>query len=238
MDDTTTHDDSAIMPNEDTGQEVASQEPAPTTPETGTNPTTEGQEPNPVGEVDDPRVKKANGEAARYRTQLREQEAAVAEMQAKYDALLAGLGKLSGHVPEEGQQVDPEDAIRAATERAENAETAARTLQVSTDLRDQADSAGLNPRLLIPLLKGEGKLSDLDPTSEDYATQVEALITEAKDAYPELRTQVVPRSSGNAPTPTEGEKQITRDDLQKMSAAEINQAVKAGKLAHLMNPKK
>lgn len=187
-------------------------------------------------EQDDPRIKRANAEAANYRTKLREQEKIVADLQSKYDAMLQGLGKLSGHVPEEGEQVDPDEAIAAATKRAEQAEAKARALEVTSDLRDKASEAGLNSRLLVPLLKGEGKLDNLDPEADDYTSQVEAVIAEAQETYPELKAQVAPRSSGQAPTPTDNsDNKLSPDDLARLYAEgkwdEINKAVSEGRIA-------
>lgn len=223
----------------DTGQqdqgeqtpEVPTPPAEPAEADTGTN-APEAKEPDT--QDDDPRIKKANAEAAKYRTKLRATEESVNDLQAKYDQLLEGLGRLSGHTPDEGEKVDPDEAIAAATKRAEQAEAEARTLRVSGDLRDKASDAGLNARILIPLLKGEGKLDDLDPQADDYATQVEAVVTHAKDAYPELRAQVVPRSSGNAPTPTDnGPSTLDKDDLLRMQQAgefeEINKAFAEGR---------
>lgn len=189
--------------------------------------------PTPQEDVEDKRIKKLNEEAARYRTERNEARDQIADLNGKYDQLLKGLATLTGQEPE---QANPEDAIAAAIAERDAARQELRTMRVTSDVNTAINKAGVDPTLTLAVLKADGTLDQLDPTADDYASQVEAAVSAVAEANPRLRTQVVPKSSGQAPTPTDtGTRVVSRDDLAEMTSAEINQLARDGKLNHLLN---
>lgn len=218
----------------------------PGTPEQGSTPepaqeavqeASEGAEGTPAEDKGaDPRVSAANREAAATRLKLREQEKAFEELQGKYENMLKGLGSLAGIEPEEGQEPDPDEALKAALAERDEARREIRETRVNEALRNAAAGEKINARLLLPLLRGEGKLDALDPSADDFQAQVAAVVTEAKTDYPELRSQAVPPSSGqtaNPPAQT-GDGKLSQEDLARLAAegkwAEINKAAAEGRV--------
>lgn len=197
---------------------------------TGTQGTGDGTEDK------DPRVTAANREAAATRLKLREQEKAFEELQGKYEDILKGLGSLAGIPSEEGQEPDPDEALKVALAERDEARKEIRETRVNNALRDAAAAEKLNTRLLLPLLRGEGKLDALDPSADDFQAQVAAVMAEAKETYPELRSQAVPPSSGQTANPPaqNGDGKLSQEELSRLAAegkwAEINKAAAEGRI--------
>lgn len=194
-----------------------------------TNPQGEANADN--GQEPDPAIKKANREAANYRTQLREQEKKNAALESKLNDLLGGLGKLTGT----SKETSPEDALKQAQAEREEAQAKLREMEQEILLGRAGKEAGADMDLLLPFLRGTGALKELDPTAADYADQVSALVKATVDSNPKLKTTVVPSSSGNTQTPTSnsGLKDLNQEDLQRMfdngQHAEINKAFSEGR---------
>lgn len=214
----------------------------PATPQAEATESQEDHQPNPH-----------NAEAAKYRIQRNEARAATEAAEARAAAMeqeLANmrtlLAKAAGiNTDEETQEVAPEDALNTMRQQVEErdqriaeliAKDTART--IADDVRAAARNAGLDPDLTVTLLKGADQLNELDPTGDDYSSQVESVVGRAAETWPQARTQVVPKSSGQSPNPTTNSTglgaQITRDDLDRMTPQEIYDAQKAGKLNHLL----
>lgn len=225
------------------GQEPAPNDTATTPPEDNSGaeqqPAEQPQETTP--EVD-PRITKANREAAKYRTERNDlqkrweaAEQAQQERDQKWQKLMSALGA--------DEEESPEDRLKAVQATADEKQAEAdkvrqefREYRLQQDVANTARKAGADGDLVRDILAGRGALSDLDPTADDYTSQVEQLVTQTVEQHPTLRAQKVPNSSGNAPTPQgETSKKLTREDLNNMTAEEINQAVREGKLAHLLN---
>jgi len=81
-------------------------------------------------------------------------------------------------------KADPEDQVRQLTERATAAEQRANALAVKTAVRDAADEHKANAAELLDSQKFLGQLADLDPTSDDYADKVGALVKKAVASNP------------------------------------------------------
>lgn len=192
----------------------------------------------------DPRITRANREAASYRTQLRRQEQANTELEEKlsqrdeqWGRVLKALG-----VDDEGQS--PEERLKeaqAATEKQkqdhEALEREYRAFKTRTFVANAAREAGADGELIADLLAGRGALDGLDLDGEDFQTQVAELVKDTVEKYPSLMGRKTPTvSSGNAPAPAgDPNQKLTREDLAKMSPAEINKAVREGKLGHLLS---
>lgn len=215
---------------EDTAQ--ATQEVAPAAPTTVTEHTAP-QDTTPASadttQEEDPRITKANKEAASYRRQLRDTEKDRDAKAAKLDDLLKRVAALTGQ-PEE---VPLEEQLAAAQARLEEAENANRTMRVESLVTAAARTKGADSNLLLAVLNQQGALAALDPAADDAATQVDALITAAVEQYPQLVAQEAPRRSGNPATPPESHRLLTVEDLETMTPEEIYEAQKAGKFNHL-----
>ena len=231
------------------------QEPTGTTPpEQPANP--EQQAPTPEVEPNDQEqgkrdtfdrkyVEELRNEAAANRTKAKEHEAAVAAAQAEKDDLINKIGKAFGFVKDEDdQQADASALVEQVTAERDTLQQELRSLRQENALSKALNSVQIDgqpvqvdPTLTLAVIKGNGSLNDLDPGSDDYASQVEQIVSETVKAHPQLRAQVAPRSSGTAPTPTDNTdgKKLTADDLNRLSQEgkwdEINKAAAEGRIA-------
>lgn len=180
----------------------------------------------------DPRITKLRKEAEKRRLELREQQKANEALRTEFDSFKQSLAKSLG-VGE--QEASPEDLIKQQEERATAAEQRYNALLQRTALTDAVVKAKADPDLTIPVVKGTAEFAALDPSNADYEAQVAELVAKTVEEYPKLRAQAVPPSSGNTSTPTNNSAApaITVNDLDSMSAQEIYDARKAGKLDHL-----
>lgn len=221
--------------------------------------TTHGQEPTTPAEdttTDDGKgdlpdwardsLTKSNREAAAYRSKLRDMEAKLAERdkadeerkQADTD-FKQKIGQLLGFVDDD--TTDPQALLDAATKSAK--EAAAERDSMAAQLRQyrqqdaiRAAAGGADTKLLTALLQANQEFAALDPTADDYADQVEAHVKAAIEEHPSLRVQAAPAASGvdTSNTNRGADRPLTRDDLAGMTPAQINEAVRAGKLNHIL----
>ena len=179
-------------------------------------------------------VEKLRKEAADYRTKRKEEAERAAQLEAELTKYRDGLKNLFG----EGEaEKTPEDIIASLT--AERDQAAQQLAQMRTDqaLTAAATQAGADAELLTLVLKGKGALTDLDPTADDFAAQVAALVDAEVAANPKLRaTPAVPQSSGSTPEDTTSPRtgQLTRADMANMTPREINEAVAAGRFRDVL----
>lgn len=101
-----------------------------------------------------------------------------------------------------------------------------------------ASAHNADPNKLLDSMSFMGKVKDFDPASDDFATQVAEVIKTAVDADKSLRVQAAaPRGGGDFSGGNNGGgTQLTREDLAKMTPAEILQANKEGRLKTLATP--
>lgn len=183
----------------------------------------------------DPRVSAANREAASYRVKLREQEKQNAELAEKYQQLVNGLASLTGA---ETEQADPQEQLKAALAERDSANQRIREMTITQNVQMASEKHNADASLLIPFLKGSGKLDTLNPEDADYASQVETLVSDTVKAFPQVKkaAQAVPNSSGqpNNPNPDRSDESLTREDLARLQAAgnwaAINQAAANGRI--------
>lgn len=184
-------------------------------------------------------VEKLRKEAAQYRTKAKEVEEAKA---GELDAFKQEMAKALGLV-EDTQ--DPKALLDAATQREQEAAAERDKLaQELNQFRQQnavqaAAPQGVDTDLLNAVLSANKALDQLDPTADDYAQQVNSAVNAVIEKHPSLRTQAVPHASGVDPTNTNtgAQKTLTREDLNDMSAEDINKAVREGRLNHLLGGK-
>ncbi|OFP16008.1 hypothetical protein HMPREF2998_00550 [Corynebacterium sp. HMSC065A05] len=217
--------------NTDTTQaEVKATEPD-TQQQDATTPQPEQQDTTQEGDQEpDPRISKLNQEAAKWRKQFRDQEKANADLQAQFDEFRQSIVQAIGG----NKESTPEQIVEEAQQKQQEAEGRYRSLQQKLALHDAIRAAGADPDLAVPFIRGGDKFATLDPSAEDYEAQVAALVAETVDKFPKLRAQAAPPTSGNTSTPSENStREYTREDLQGMSAEEINRLYREGKLKNL-----
>lgn len=175
----------------------------------------------------DQQIADANHKA---RTQARDNAAE----QAKKD-LLTTLAKALG---QNDAPTDPAQLTQQLTQTGQQN----RQLQIQNALLGAAYKAGADGDLMTAVLTYNGKLSGLDPTAPDFAAQVQALVTSEMAANPRLALNAAPTppspaaGGANSPGMASGAPtdKITMEQLKAMTPDEIDAALKAGKLKHLM----
>lgn len=154
------------------------------------------------------------------------------------DQLVNDLAKALGIGGDDEQ--DPQALLDAANEKTADQEKRIDELleQVNGYKREQAIDAAIgnrnvNKRLLKAVLASDNAFDGLDVTSDNFADQVSEAVNDAIKNTPEL-VQATPGKSGIDPTNTKTDQPITREDLNSMSAEDINKAVRDGRLDHLL----
>ena len=109
----------------------------------------------------------------------------------------------------------------------------ARSLTVANTVLLRAGALNGNPAALLDSRDLEGKFAALDPAADDYASQVDALITKAVENDPQRfrNTQAAAHKSGGDFTAGNavGADQLTLEELRSMNAADRLAAHKAGR---------
>lgn len=179
-------------------------------------------------------VEKLRRTEAKYRTERNAERERAAALEAELAKYRDGLKALTG----EGEaEKSPEDIIATLTQEREAAVQQLNTIRTESALAKAANDAGADAELLTLVLKGEGALTNLDPSTDDFHAQVAELVTAKVAANPKLKaTPAVPQSSGSTPedtaTPRTG--QLTRDDMTRMTPREINEAVQQGRFRDVL----
>lgn len=183
----------------------------------------------------DAKISKLNAEAAKWRTKFREQEESSAKLQSDFEAFKGSVAKAVGLTDEEPA---PEDLVKQWETKAKESEERYTQLVRRTALNEAITKAKADPTLTAPFVRGSEAFAALDPTADDYAAQVTAIVEQAVENTPKLRAQVAPTSSGNAPTPNDNSaRQYTLEDVDKMDEYQIYELNQQGKLDHLFKEK-
>lgn len=113
-----------------------------------------------------------------------------------------------------------------------------RGLQLDLHLEKAFAVHGAKPMLARAYLSESGamqKLKALDPASETYADDVGFHVAEAIESEPGLKGQsTMPRRTSAPMTPNPTSQQLSRADLESMSADEIDRARRAGLLDEVL----
>lgn len=98
-------------------------------------------------------------------------------------------------------------------------------------LRRLAEKHGAEPKLLAAFLRDSG---DLPQWGDDaWDSKAAELVASTLKAFPQIRAGGVPRTSGNAPSPTQNNDHvITAEELAEMTSDQIYKAASQGKLKH------
>ncbi|PRQ11723.1 hypothetical protein C1Y63_04765 [Corynebacterium sp. 13CS0277] len=182
----------------------------------------------------DEQVKKLRAESARYRTGLRDAEKKLAEQEARLESLMEGLSRLAGG--DSGEDVSPEERIAALERERDEATARLRDYAVTQAVQAAAQRAGADAALAVPLARGLGRLDALDPQADDFDAQVAEVMESVVAEHPQVRTQVVARTSGvqAEPSPERKPGVVTPEQLAEWAAAgrwdEINKAAREGRV--------
>lgn len=194
-----------------------------------------------VTEEDD-RIKRANAEAAERRIQLKNAKAELIERDKQLEAqakqleeIRQGMARVLGQ--ESGGELTPEEQIKQITEQRDAAQRELQAFQVERAIMGGTPK-GVDPNLITTLIKGSGQWEKLNPSSETFAQDVEAIITATVQAYPALQPRNFAPSSGQAPKENTAEASnsntLSRADVARLAAAgdweAINKASAAGKI--------
>lgn len=171
--------------------------------------------------------------AAEEATQREQQHAEEAR-----NALVQDIAKALGLAEDEQ---DPQQLLDAANEKTAEQQKRIDELvdQVNSYKRAAAvsDAIGarqVNQKLMSALLAQDNAYTQIDVNSDDFAGQVSEVVERVLAENPEIVQVAKGQSSVDTSNTNNGQKAITRDDLKTMSAAEINAAVRDGRLDHLL----
>lgn len=132
-------------------------------------------QPKPGKTYDEKYVKGLRGEAATARTQ----------MKSLTDAI---LGVLDPEGRKAGEKLDPAQL----TEQLTKTQLENRTLKIERALDKAARNHKADEDLLVAWLAHKGQLKDLDPASDDFASQLDELVAEAVKKNPKLKADTGP----------------------------------------------
>lgn len=162
---------------------------------------------------------------AEKRAEEAEQQAT--EYRSKFDKLMEFLQG------DGGGKKDLEEVIKSLQEKNASTQAELDNLRRDRALHDAITKHGADAKLTAGFIKGEGLLKELNPSDDDYAQNVESIVKQVVEDQPRLLSKQAPASSGHSGTRSGDAKQITRDDLENMSAKDIHKAMRDGKLKHL-----
>jgi hypothetical protein len=110
---------------------------------------------------------------------------------------------------------------RSEVEARVRAETVLAAERIERQIERIASKAGADPELLLPFLRGSGRLDKLDTADpETLKTALTALVETAVKEKPAFRLERPPASSGEPPTGGEQTRNFTRRQIGAMTAAE------------------
>jgi hypothetical protein len=172
---------------------------------------------------DEAYVKTLRDEAAANRTKARDAEAAA---EARINKILEAAGIKTSE--------EPLDAAKL-TEQLSAKDQALRALTVERALDKAARKNGADEDLLAAVLAHKGDLGKLDPSADDFTTQLDALVKSAVEGNPKLKAARAAAASGVELGGGTGEQgQITEQQLKTMSPEQIVAAQAKGLLRNLL----
>lgn len=177
---------------------------------------------DPADETD-PRVKRANAEAAKYRTQLRDTKAELEGKLAEQAAVLAKLAAVFN--PEADPAEDPAQQAAEATAKAEQLTTRVGQLEAELLVHTIAGENGGNPVALLDSRNFTTALHGLDPAADDYTEQVAKAISDAVSKNASLSAAGQGPSRGGAPGAGQGPAApgaVTQEQFDAMGPRERN----------------
>lgn len=180
-------------------------------------------------------VRDARAEAANNRVKAKDgvQQAA----QAARDEVVQSIGKALGLIKDETDNPDPAEL----TKQIESEREAANSARVELATYRAASKHGADPDALLDSRAFTSAVNKLDPTAEDFASQVDEAIKTAVENNSKLRVAQAAAgraggdfSAGNADS---SKGQLNREQLAKLSPSERLKAAKEGRVANLIGSK-
>lgn len=179
-------------------------------------------DPNDPGN-DDPRVKRANAQAANYRTQLRAEQEARQALEAKLTEQGETLSKLAAVFnPDANPTDDPAQQLQAITAEAEALRTEVTTLRAELAVHDLAADNGGNPKALLDSRTFMTALQALDASAADHRDQVARAIKAAVESNANLSATGPAPAKGGAPGAGQGSADggVTQEQFNAMGLAD------------------
>lgn len=158
-------------------------------------------------------VRKLRGEAADWRTKLRDAEKKAADDRA---ALLKALG-----VNSDGSSGTPTVEQLQETIQRQAAET--RQLRTEAALGSVCGELGLKANLTRALLVSEGILAGLDPAASDFASQLKEKVAALAAENPELKVSQGAARGGSDMGSGGGAPGLTQEQIARMTPEELDQ---------------
>ena len=165
------------------------------------------------------------GENAKSRTTAKDQAA-----QAARDEVVKEIGKKLGLIKDD----DPVDAAKL-NDQLTAAQAKNRANEVRLAVFESAPD-GVNIKALMDSVSFNRQIEGLDPSAQDFASQVLVAINAAVAANPQLKTSQAPVKGGNElPGGPGGAEQITEAQLASMTPKQIEEAMNKGLLKNLLS---
>lgn len=164
---------------------------------------------DPPPEDEDPRVKKANAEAARYRKQLREAQERLAEIEEK----------------EKAETMTLEERVKAAEQRAKQAEADAKAQILRAERRAAIASKVTNPDRVLKLM------DDPDSYFDGSEPQIDRIVGDFPEYAIKSSTPATPPGAGGSaprqPPQDDASAALARGDIRAYAAAIAAQQARA-----------
>lgn len=172
---------------EPSGEQEAPQEQPAQTAEQGEQ--SGEQEQGEPKQFDEKYVAKLREEAAKHRNDKKTTEQELSQYKGKLDQLRKALD------PDASQEEDPAKVAERATQERDEKDKELRELRIERASEKAARKHGADSDALTDSKSFAKQASELDPTAEDFAEQMDALVKSTVDANPKLRAaQATPRS--------------------------------------------
>lgn len=174
----------------------------------------------------DPRVTRANREAAKYRTDLRAEQEARAALEQKLAEQGETLTKLAAVFNPEAAgdgKADPAEQLATITSEAEALRTKVQHLEGALLVHELAGEHGGNPVALLDSRRFTEALQSIDSGAEDYRDQVAEAIRSAVSSNASLAAAGQVPSRGGATGAGQGAASsgaVTQDQFDRMGYAE------------------
>lgn len=179
------------------------------TPAPVETPTPEAE--TPEADDKDPRVQRANREAAKYRTERNTLQAELEAIKATQDALRKAL---TGEAGDKGE--DPAKVAERLTGEVDGLRATNTALTHQVAVLRAAPKAGADGDALLDSLTFTKSLDALDASAEDYPDQVAAAIVKAVESNKSLRASQGPGRGGAPGAGSAGDSTVTREQFDAM----------------------
>jgi hypothetical protein len=135
------------------------------------------------------RLRDLGQENGKRRIASKQVEDELQELRERNTAILKAAGIDTG-------EEDPVKALEATRAELGAKGDALYDAQIKLAMVDACDAAGADRKLTTAVLALDGKLDDLDPTSDDFASTLSALVEAAVKSDPKLKASQAPAASG------------------------------------------